>query len=297
MRVRVSPSAFYFPLMRLKSMEQMIAEQYADLQKTARQLAEKYQHNQPFPNIYIDHFFDADFLSQVLAEFPDMESVENKIHYTNPNENKLASRGQGQLGPKTRELVNFLNSLEFLNFLQTLTGIKETLVADPDLEGGGYHEIKSGGFLKIHVDFHMHMRTKLSRRLNLLIYLNKDWEESYGGHFELWEKDMSARALKILPVFNRMALFSTTGDSWHGHPDPLNCPPNRSRKSLALYYYSDGRPESELSEKERNRITTTFQARPQANDSSMNRYNNFVNLMNRVLPKPLISLIKKFRNK
>jgi Rps23 Pro-64 3,4-dihydroxylase Tpa1-like proline 4-hydroxylase len=81
--------------------------------------------------------------------------------------------------------VHFLNSQPFLEFLQQLTGIKETLIPDPYFEGGGFHEIKPGGYLKMHVDFHKHKLTKLDRRLNILVYLNEDWKEEYGGHFEL----------------------------------------------------------------------------------------------------------------
>jgi hypothetical protein len=133
--------------------------------------------------------------------------------------------------------------------LQELTGIKETLLPDPYLEGGGYHEIKPGGLLKVHADFNKHQFTMLDRRINLLVYLNKDWEESYGGHFELWNTKMTKSYRKVLPVFNRLAIFSTTDFSYHGHPDALSCPPDRSRKSIALYYYSNGRPKSEVSEK------------------------------------------------
>ena len=183
-----------------------------------------------------------------------------------------------------------------MNFLQELTGIEETLIPDPYFEGGGYHEIKPEGFLKMHVDFHLHQRLKLNRRLNLLIYLNEDWEESFGGHFELWEKDMSKAVSKILPIFNRMAMFNTTGDSWHGHPNPLTCPPDRSRKSLALYYYTNGRPKADLKKNQQNRITTTFAPRKGEDSVQMKNYNTMVNLVNKVLPKPIISFIKKFRN-
>jgi hypothetical protein len=99
--------------------------------------------------------------------------------------------------------------------------------------------------LKIHADFNKHPKTKLDRRLNVLVYLNEDWHEEYGGHFELWDKEMKGVKTKILPLFNRMALFSTTSNSYHGHPNPLTCPPDRTRKSLALYYYTNGRPDSE----------------------------------------------------
>jgi Rps23 Pro-64 3,4-dihydroxylase Tpa1-like proline 4-hydroxylase len=164
-----------------------------------------------------------------------------------------------------------MNSEPFLRFLQELTGIKETLIPDPYFEGGGVHQIKRGGFLKVHVDFHRHRLLQLDRRVNVLVYLNKDWKDEYGGHFELWERDMSRCVKKIAPLFNRMAIFSTTADSWHGHPDKLNCPEGRSRQSLALYYYTNGRPSYEVPD--RQRITTTFAARKGQDATHMALYN------------------------
>lgn len=275
----------------------MVDERYANLGEVATELAKKYQGSEPFDNIYVDDFFNAEFLQKVLDEFPDVEKLKEKIHYANPNEDKLATKGEKQFGENTKKLVHYLNSEPFLEFLQSMTGIKETLIPDPYFEGGGFHEIKPGGFLKIHVDFHKHRRMQLSRRLNLLVYLNQDWKEEYGGHFELWEKDMSKCVVKILPLFNRIAVFSTTGDSWHGHPEQLNCPPDRSRKSLALYYYTNGRPDHELSKKEKNRITTTFVAREGKDSSEMKNYNSMVNLLNKILPNSVIKIIKSFRNK
>jgi Rps23 Pro-64 3,4-dihydroxylase Tpa1-like proline 4-hydroxylase len=275
----------------------MINEQYANLKEAAARLAPQYQNAHPFPNIYLDNFFKEEVLDQVLAEFPDIDKLKDKIYYNNPNEDKLATKGDAQFGEATRKLVYYLNSQPFLEFLQEVTGIKETLIPDPYFEGGGFHQIKPGGFLKVHVDFHKHKRTGLSRRLNLLVYLNKDWEESYGGHFELWERDMSKSAVKILPLFNRIAMFSTTGDSWHGHPDPLSCPEGRSRKSLALYYYTNGRPEQELNTKQQNRITTTFASRKGIDSGKMKTYNTAVNLANRILPDSVVRFIKSFRNK
>jgi Rps23 Pro-64 3,4-dihydroxylase Tpa1-like proline 4-hydroxylase len=275
----------------------MINEQYANLKEAAARLAPQYQNAHPFPNIYLDNFFKEEVLDQVVAEFPDIDKLKDKIYYNNPNEDKLATKGDAQFGEATRKLVYYLNSQPFLEFLQEVTGIKETLIPDPYFEGGGFHQIKPGGFLKVHVDFHKHKRTGLSRRLNLLVYLNKDWEESYGGHFELWERDMSKSAVKILPLFNRIAMFSTTGDSWHGHPDPLSCPEGRSRKSLALYYYTNGRPEQELNTKQQNRITTTFASRKGIDSGKMKTYNTAVNLANRILPDSVVRFIKSFRNK
>ena len=275
----------------------MISSKYSDINKVAQDLKGDYQNNLPFPNIYLDDFFDPSFLKEVLAEFPSIDALEDKIHYVNPNENKFATKGEYKFGSQTKNLVHYLNSQPFLEFLQELTGIQETLMPDPYFEGGGYHEIKPGGFLKLHVDFHKHKKLGLSRRINLLVYLNEDWEESYGGHFELWEKDMSKSAVKILPIFNRIAIFSTTDDSWHGHPDPLTCPQDRSRKSLALYYYTNGRPESELKSASKNRITTTFKEREGIDNSKMKTYNFLVNSANKVLPESLIKFIKSKRNK
>lgn len=163
------------------------------------------------------------------------------------------------MGWATRSLIAELNSAEFLQFLEALTGI-EGLIADPYYEGGGIHEIRRGGFLKIHTDFNYHKKLKLDRRINVLLYLNDDWDESYGGELELWNQDMSTCIRKIQPIINRLVVFSTTDTSFHGHPVPLTCPEDRSRRSLALYYYTNGRPESEVEFK--HSVSTNYQQRP-----------------------------------
>lgn len=255
-----------------------------------------YANAQPFPSIYFDNFFNPEALRQVLAEFPELGmNGKDEVHYTNPNEAKYASKGEYKFGPLCRQFMHFLNSQPFLEFLQNLTGIKETLIPDPYFEGGGYHQIKPGGFLKVHVDFHKHKMMDLDRRVNVLVYLNEDWKEEYGGHFELWERDMSRCVNRIAPLFNRLAIFSTTDFSWHGHPDPLACPPDRSRRSLALYYYTNGRPAGEVSEEHRKRITTTFAARKGQDSAGMTVFNSMVNLANDLLPPIVVKGIKRFR--
>lgn len=276
---------------------EFLAPEFKNLDAVAEKYKDSYQNAPPFPNIYIDDFFDSDFLRSVLSEFPTLsEKDKDAIYYSNPNEKKHATKGEYSFGPQTRKLVHYLNSQPFLEFLQEFTGIKEALIPDPYFEGGGFHQIKPGGFLKLHVDFHKHRKMNLDRRLNLLIYLNEDWKEEYGGHFELWERDMSKSVVRISPLFNRMAMFSTTGDSWHGHPDQLTCPEDRSRKSLALYYYTNGRPDSELDKSQRGRITTTFKEREGVDSTDMKRYNTFVNGVNNILPQSFVKFIKKFRN-
>ena len=258
---------------------------------------EVYRSSPPFPNISFDDFFEPESLREVLAEFPELGKEKGDIFYTNPNEVKYASNGVYRFGPKTRALVSYLNSQPFLEFLQNLTGIKDSLIPDPYFQGGGFHQIKPGGFLKLHVDFHKHKMMNLDRRINVLIYLNENWEEEYGGHFELWEKDKSKCVVRIPPTFNKMAIFSTTDSSWHGHPDPLTCPEGRSRKSLALYYYTQSRPEDEIREVNRKRITTTFAARKGQDSKKMTLFNNLVNFSNDWLPPAVVRIIKENRNK
>ena len=220
-------------------------DQYKDLPAVASKYAKQYQSGDPFPNIYFNDFFNPDVLDAMLDEFPDLEK-QGDFKYNTPNEIKLASKGERRFGPVAKAFAHFLNSEPFLEFLQVLTGIEEVLMPDPYFEGGGFHQTKAGGFLKIHADFNKHRKTGLDRRLNVLVYLNKEWKDEYGGHFELWNRDMTKCVKKVPPLFNTMALFTTDDFSYHGLPNPLNCPPDRSRKSMALYYYSNGRPDREI---------------------------------------------------
>lgn len=210
-------------------------------------LAEKnnlnYAKGHPFPHICINDFFQEGILDEILSEFPNLENKD--LYHNSPNEKKFASNGEYRFGEKTKEFLHFLNSQPMLEFLSKLTGI-DSLIPDPYFWGAGLHQIKKGGFLKIHADFNVHPTMRLARRLNLLLYLNKDWKEEYGGAFELWDESMTKCENKFLPVFNRMVIFSTTSTSYHGHPDPLTCPENSSRKSLALYYYTYCRPEEQI---------------------------------------------------
>lgn len=226
------------------------------LAQLAADNSERFQTAQPVPNIVFDDVFDADFLRAVAKEFPERENS-NWQTFDNQREKKLASSDDLQLGPCARALIANLNSGSFIQFLEELTGI-EGLIPDPHLSGGGMHRILPGGKLSLHVDFNQNEKLKVERRLNLLIYLNEDWEEDFGGHFELWDKKMTKPEVRILPVFNRMAMFETSKDSWHGHPDALSCPENRSRRSIALYYYT-----STKGGNQNNKIhTTIFRERP-----------------------------------
>jgi hypothetical protein len=209
----------------------------------------------PFPHLVLDDFFDAALLDEVLGEFPAPGAIRWQ-RFDNEREIKLAAAAESAFGPTTRLLLYHLNSITFLQFLARVTGIAN-LICDPGFDGGGLHQIVRGGKLSVHADFNKHPRTGLDRRLNAIVYLNKDWREEYGGHLELWNRDMTRCEARILPVFNRLVVFGTTDFTYHGHPDALRCPQGMTRKSLALYYFSNGRPAEEVTPEH----STLFQAR------------------------------------
>ena len=205
-----------------------------------------YDEARPFPHAVIDDFLPAENLDAVLDELSGPTEISHTQRFDNAEERKLATDDEARLPPTARHLLAQLNSAAFLEFLETLTGISG-LIPDPHFVGGGVHEIERGGFLKVHADFNRHRRLGLDRRINLLLYLNHDWKEEYGGHLELWSGDMQRCEQRILPVFNRCVIFNTTDTAYHGHPEPLTCPEGMTRRSLALYYYTAGRPAGEAS--------------------------------------------------
>ena len=246
-------------MLHLASINDYLALDVTECRELGRSLAGKYRVAEPFPHIVIDDFLDPAVLRQVLRDFP---SSENRAFFNREQERlKYQYQPYEVQSGLVRNLFAELNSQAFLGFLEELTGI-EGLIADPHFEGGGLHETKRGGHLGVHADFNVHDQLKLERRLNLLVYLNEDWDDEYGGQLELWTKDMSECAVKVSPLLGRAVIFNTALDSFHGHPDPLNCPPERSRRSIATYYYTAAEDGVALLPKR----TTNFQARPGSGD-------------------------------
>lgn len=215
-----------------------------------------YGRAEPFPHVVIDELLDRDMLRALLPGFPDLTG---RRFF-----NRDQERFKYQAGPEDiengalRALVEALNGPAFLGFLEALTGI-DGLVPDPHYLGGGLHETRSGGHLSVHADFNIHPLMKLERRLNLLLYLNDDWDEAWGGDLELWDRAMTACRIRVAPTLGRAVIFNTDADSYHGHPEPLACPPERARRSIATYYYTVPRVEGP----ER---TTRFRVRPGSGD-------------------------------
>jgi hypothetical protein len=206
----------------------------------AATLAVLYQTALPFPHIVLDGMFRPEILAEVTAEIPSPFGERERLFsrdVADLQEHKFAFRDVPALGPRSTFLIASLSSKPFLEFLSAVTGIAG-LIPDPYLEGGGFHQIVRGGKLMVHADFNIHPVMRVYRRLNLLLYLNPEWHAEWGGDLELWPADMSAPAKVVAPLFNRTVIFSTTSTSYHGHPHPLDCPPDVVRRSLALYYYT-----------------------------------------------------------
>jgi len=222
------------------------------LKDIVRDHAQAYRTAAPYPHVVLDGLFDADLLSDALTEF---EAADRSTwhHTVRETERKYSTEDFLHMGPVCRQILSQLNAAPFLEFLGQLTGI-EGLIADPHLRGGGLHEICRDGALGVHADFNFYPRLGLYRRLNVLVYLNRDWAEEWGGHLELWDRGGKACVRRIAPLFNRTVIFDTSNFSYHGHPAPLACPSDRSRKSLALYYYTVDAP----ADQDRTPHTTIF---------------------------------------
>lgn len=190
-----------------------------------------YRDAKPFPHTVIDDFYDPEKLDAVLKAWP---STSVMHHADRDTSIKRSLSTFSMLPDPAQDVIADLNGRKRLEWLEELTGI-DSLIPDPYLMGGGLHHIPRGGFLGIHADFNWHPKLKAVRKINLLLYLNRDWAPEWGGELQLWDDEKCVR--KVEPIFNRCVIFSTTSTSYHGHPEPLNCPEGSARKSIALYYY------------------------------------------------------------
>jgi Rps23 Pro-64 3,4-dihydroxylase Tpa1-like proline 4-hydroxylase len=208
--------------------------------------SEKYQKASPFPHIVLNNFIDLELARELARECPKHHDI-NWVESTQPQSRKRYQHDDKKFTPLIRMMLRELNSRQFLLFLETLTGI-ENLIPDPYYIGGGVHSSVRGDFLKVHADFNWHHKLLAHRRMNALLYLNEGWDESWGGHLELWNKEMTKPEVSIAPIMNRLVVFNTTEDSNHGVPQPLTCPEGVQRITLNLYYYTTKRDETEIND-------------------------------------------------
>ena len=250
-------------LKNVRALDALLSDEFtAKLNTLVRTKGDEYRANSPYPHIYFDEFLPAEVAEAALQDFPEPKAIDWHNSQDVNQRKKLAFDMVEKLPPSIRDVLYFLNSRPMLQFLEHLTGTRG-LLPDPYYTGGGLHQIRPGGVLEVHADFSYHKEIRLDRRINVLIYFNKDWKQEYGGQFELWNREITRAEKKILPVFNRCVIFSTTSFSFHGHPEPLTCPSGRNRKSIATYYYSNGRPEEDPGLTHRHEVA--FQERPGVN--------------------------------
>lgn len=213
----------------------------------------QYSVNKPFPHIVIDNFFNESILSHAYKEVQQFDNWGHdptdyvKNHQVNKEFTPWCPEvyeSFKQLSPNASYVLHYLNSQTTLNYLEQLTGIKD-LIPDDSWSGAGIHKIHPGGRLGVHADFNWHKELGLHRRINLLLYLNKNWQVEWGGDLELWERDLSAKSVQISPIFNRAVIFNITDDAYHGHPVPMSSPEGVCRYSFAIYYFTKDRPEDE----------------------------------------------------
>lgn len=248
----------------------------------AQSRSDEYRSAEPFPHTIIDDFFPPAVVANILDHFPRPDERAWR-KYANDREVKLEFSNADTLGAPLRTPLYFCNTTPMLRFLETLTGIAG-LIPDAYFTGGGLHQIERGGKLEIHADFNNLPKWNLERRVNLLLYLNRDWKEEYGGHLELWDRKMKKAVKKVLPVANRCVIFNTESYAYHGHPHPLTCPEGWTRKSMALYYYTNGRTDIQPLEPH----TTLFQERP-------NRFRAFKKVVKATLPPVVTDAIRRIR--
>jgi hypothetical protein len=209
-------------------------------------LVPSYRGADPFPYVVIDNFFDPSVARGLAEEFPKFDST-LWAEYNNPIEIKKASNRWDGFPRLTYSVFNYLNSQEFVDKISLLIG--EPLIADPGLHGGGWHTHRPGGKLNTHLDYSIHPKLGLERRVNLIIYLQPDWNPAWGGSLGFWglgetpNRPGELRA-QIECLFNRAVIFDTSRNSWHGLPEPVMSPEGVNRNSMAIYYLTQPRSQA-----------------------------------------------------
>jgi hypothetical protein len=216
----------------------------------APQLSMAFAKAQPFRHIVIDNFLAPEACADLLAQFPPFERGNARNEAGEPGAKSTVERIRG-LGPSYTALDDLIQTREFLDLVGQITGIPQ-LLYDPWYFGGGTHENRTGQDLDPHVDFNRHPGNRWHRRLNLIVYLNHEWSDTWGGSLELHSDPRAPNdtVQLITPLYNRAVIFETTETSWHGFAR-IALPEEKkslSRKSIALYFYTVDRPEEELAD-------------------------------------------------
>jgi Rps23 Pro-64 3,4-dihydroxylase Tpa1-like proline 4-hydroxylase len=204
---------------------------FGEWTKDLTNLREKFMKAEPFGNIIIPNFLNNELAELLYKEFP--ENVDEWHFYNNPIEVKYACDDIKNLPINLKKIFYLLSTKEITNIFSTISGIPD-IEHDPYLHGAGLHIHPKDGRLHMHLDYEKHPFSQKERRLNLILYLSKDWNPEWNGETQLWNKDMSECIVKSPVVFNTAFLFTTNNESWHGLPEKICCPENVSRKSFII---------------------------------------------------------------
>jgi hypothetical protein len=218
--------------------------------------ATAYKVARPFASATFDGIWDQEFLGAVADDVDGFHDWDGEKQFHGSRAKRWCSTWE-KLPDSVASLIQYSSQPHFLKWLEELTG-EQKLMPDPYLNGGGIHSIDTGGFLKMHADFNWHETLGLYRRINMLVYLNRGWQESWGGDLQLASRDAEGALTvekSILPHFNTTVIFTTDDQSFHGHPVPITAPDGRVRNSIALYYYSVVEPAGSAAER---RVNTDY---------------------------------------
>lgn len=203
------------------------------------EIRKQFRTSVPFNHVVIDNFFEDDIAEKLSNEFPDYNDPDLGF-YNNPIENKKVMNRWDKFPATTYQAFTFLGREYFTDIMKSLV-VSEHLWMDHGLNGGGWHMHGRGGNNNVHLDYNIHPKLNEQRKLNIIIYLTKDWNPEWEGGLEIWSNDSETKQPKKLikkvdNIFNRAIIFDTTQNSWHGLPKHITCPEGMIRKSLAAYY-------------------------------------------------------------
>ncbi|HET7543242.1 MAG TPA: 2OG-Fe(II) oxygenase [Polyangiaceae bacterium] len=208
---------------------------------------EAYRSARPFPHAVFDGFLGEARALVLSQHFPGPEHggwMRRDYREQSARMGQLQRTGFEGVAPAVRHFLGELCGMAFLDFLTALTGI-EGLIADPHFRGAGPSLTLPGGHLALHADFNRDRTRHLERKLTVIYYLGQDWQPTWGGALELWDESRSRCEASHLPLLDRLIVMDHGDSHWHGHPEPLACPEDRFRASIAAYYYVAARTADE----------------------------------------------------
>ena len=210
---------------------------FGDWINNVDKLNTQFNNAEPFEHIIIPNFLNEKYAELLHTQFPQDIDSSNWHKYYNPIELKYANDNIEHFPEELKQLFYLLSTKEISEKFSKLSNIQD-LEHDPYLHGAGLHVHPRDGRLHVHLDYEKHPHLNKERRLNLILYLTKDWKPEWNGDTQLWDKDMTKCIVRSHVQFNSAIIFKTNETSWHGVPENITCPEGMLRKTFAYYYIS-----------------------------------------------------------